>query len=124
MSTRSPTTTPPASRTALKSTPKSLRLSSPIAVNPARVPPKGSGPKPPSMSRSEVGFLMDFRVSSPSSLTVAAHTGRPEHHPFVRVDLEEVGRAEDNSPSRVGCHRRVVERLGLLRGSHHDDDCP
>jgi len=39
MATLSATTTPPVSIAALQLTPKSCRLISPVAVNPARVPP-------------------------------------------------------------------------------------
>jgi hypothetical protein len=104
-----------------------VRLSSPIAVNPARVPPKRIGTETPELEPQRNRLRNGLQGQLPVDhviLTVAAHTGRPERHRFVRVDLEEAGRAADNSPSGVGCHRWVVERPGLLRGSHHDDDCP
>ena len=62
------TTTPPVSIGALKFTPKSRRLISAVAVKPARVPPKGSGPKPLNYSLSGTSLVLSLRVSSPSRM--------------------------------------------------------
>src|SRR6202790_3940612 len=44
-------------------------------------------------------------------LTVAAHAGRPERHRFVRVDLEEVSRAEGVVAILVArIHRAEIDR--------------
>ncbi len=53
--------------TPLKFTPKSLRLISPLAEKPARVPPKGSGPKPLSSSLRVTGRVTSLMVRLPSS---------------------------------------------------------
>jgi len=61
------TMTPPGTG-ALKLTPKSFLLISVRALNPARVPPYGSGPKPPTSTSSVTGLVTPRMVRSPVTL--------------------------------------------------------
>jgi hypothetical protein len=64
------TMTPPGTG-ALKSTPKSFLLISVCALNPPRVPPYGSGPKPFTSTSSVTGLVTPRMVRSPATLNLS-----------------------------------------------------
>jgi hypothetical protein len=59
------------------STPKSLRLIDAEAEKPALVPPKASGPKPPTSTRSGTERVTPLIVSSPSTTSSSPSTRTP-----------------------------------------------
>src|SRR6185503_11284153 len=65
--TSSPTTTPPVSSNWFQPKPKSLRLSLPVALNPARLFPYGSLATPSSVASSAISFVTPCSVNSPMS---------------------------------------------------------
>jgi hypothetical protein len=86
----SATTTPPFCIGAEKFTLKSRRLSSPVAVNPARVPPNGSGPKPFSSSqRHAAGHALERELAVRTKPSRPRGSGGGVGHRREGLDLEE-----------------------------------
>jgi hypothetical protein len=63
-----PTRKPPVSSAAFQVSPKSSRLTTAVAVKPARLPPHGSPATPSKRTSRETGLVTPAMVSSPSTV--------------------------------------------------------